>query len=122
MAFDRPRCKPRDLCIICGEEQGTFRTTDGMVCTTCMPADLIPRAETLRKHEIVIHRKMNPDHSTIHCAPASGTGRVSGDRSMAITLSDDVILADELNAKISSAEGDRERNRRGRGTVRVPER
>ena len=102
--IEHPKCKPRDLCIICGTERGTYRTADGMVCPGCMPADLVQRSGDLRKHEIIIHRKLHPSHGIAKDGPEV-TGRcVSGDRSMAITLSDDVILADELNAQIRTAD------------------
>ncbi len=93
----------RDLCIMCGNKPGFFRTLDGLVCEECMPDDLIPRAETLHKHNIVIYRKTNRSWKSCGYVPVPEEKPVKTDRSMAITPSSGTILADELIDQINAS-------------------
>lgn len=96
----------RGSCIVCEERAGTISTLDGPVCPACMPEDLLPRAAALRRHNIVSYLRTHRGCRTCaSCDPAPSGPTVSPDRSMAITLSDSVVLADELNARISESDG-----------------
>lgn len=103
MVTDRPRCRPRDMC---DSDPGTIRTSEGMVCERCMPRELLPRASVLRRRDIAVFMKSHPGTSS--CLDDGDTYRmgrtVSPDRSMAITLSDGIVLADELNTQIRTAD------------------
>lgn len=94
----------RSVCIICDERVGTIQTIDGMVCSYCMPKELLPQAVSLRKHRIMIYCKTNPGWES--CAGMSQHQEEAEieDRSAAITHSTPTILADELNAQIGTAE------------------
>lgn len=106
MMTDRPRCRPRDMCIMCDSDPGTIRTSEGMVCERCMPKELLPRASVLRHRDIAVFMKSHPGAPS--CLDDGDTyregGTVSPDRSMTITLSDGIVLADELNAQIRTAD------------------
>ena len=106
MMTDRPRCRPKDMCIMCDSDPGTIRTSEGMVCERCMPRELLPRASVLRRRDIAVFMKSHPGAPS--CFDDGDTcregGTVSPDRSMAITLSDGIVLADELNAQIRTAD------------------
>ena len=96
---------PRNRCIICDKGVGSIRTIDGMVCEKCMPRDLLPRAKTLKAYNITSYCRTHAgwmscsDTTVLETSPA-----ISEDRSMAITLSDSVVLADELNARIRESD------------------
>lgn len=104
MAIDRPG-SDGDSCIICGERRGTIATRDGPVCPECMPEDLLPMAASLRASRIRLYLRSHRGCRTCASAPPVRTGpTVSADRSMAITLSDSIVLADELNARIAESD------------------
>ena len=106
MMTDRPRCKPKGMCIICDSDPGTIRTSEGMICERCMPKELFSRASVLRRRDIAVFMKSHPGAPS--CLDDGDTYRegrtVSPDRSMTITLSDGIVLADELNAQIRTAD------------------
>lgn len=105
MAIDRSDSDGDNTCIICGERRGTIATRDGPVCPDCMPEDLMPKAASLRSSSIRLYLRTHRGCRTYTSAPPAPTGpTVSPDRSMAITLSDSVVLADELNARISESD------------------
>ena len=95
----------RNPCIICNAEDGTIDTLDGPVCPGCLPEELLPRASTLKKYEIVTYRRAHRDCRM--CTNATCQQEyfpaASSDRSMGITSADSVVLADELNARISES-------------------
>jgi len=99
------KCAGKDLCIICNDCSGTIKTIDGMVCTNCMPKDLLSQAKSLRKHNIISFQKTFPDY--ISCAGfTNNVNEKNGltNRSAAITSFTPTSLIDELNAQIASAE------------------
>lgn len=101
MVIQRRWIRPEERCIICDERQGTIRTVDGLVCKRCMPRDLLPSAETLKGYQIRSWCRTHDGWESCATEPRTESGpTVSEDRSMAITLSDSVVLADELNARI----------------------
>lgn len=105
MPISRGWMRPEERCIICDERRGTIRTVDGLVCDRCMPRELLPSASTLKGYQIRSYCRTHDRWEPVAGAPESKTvGTVSGDRSMAITLSDPVVLADELNARIRESE------------------
>lgn len=105
MAIERTWCNDRERCIVCDTRMGTIQTRDGLVCKECMPLDLLPRASSLSTHNIQSYIRTHRGYRT--CAvstPARFEHTVSPDRSMAITQSDTIVLADELNARIQEAD------------------
>ncbi len=91
-------------CIICGEREGTIPTKDGLVCSECMPAELIPKASTLDKNRIIVYaraykgrkpspRKVAEYHLEKHVR----------DRSRAITQGSGITLSEALNDIISES-------------------
>ena len=104
MSYRGPRLK--NPCILCGEREGTIKTSDGLVCGACMPRDLLAYAPRKRRGDIEYYKRSHP--TWVSCeAPAAAYDRekVSPDRSMAITGADPVILADEYNSQMGTAEG-----------------
>lgn len=96
---------PRNRCIICDKKIGSIRTIDGMVCERCMPMDLLPRAKALKAYNITSYCRTHVGWmSCSETAVSETSSTVSEDRSMAITLSDPVILADELNTRIRESD------------------
>jgi len=95
----------RNACIICSNNHGTIRTLDGMVCSSCMPAELMPGAEKLRKQRIISYQRT---HATWNQSGSYTFGNCMDtaieDRSAAITQETPTILADELNNQIATAE------------------
>ena len=105
MTFDRVWGNDRSICIICGEQTGTIRTRDEMVCPSCMPRDLLDVASTASESRIRSYRLAHRDYESCIAPEESGHGpTVSPDRSMAITQSDSVILSDELNSMIQRSD------------------
>lgn len=103
MFIDGRKYPPRNPCIICGTEDGEIRTLDGMVCRRCMPADLFPKAASQKKYQIVAYARTHDGYRTcVDMGEETATGpTVCGDRCMAITSADGIVLADELNSRIA---------------------
>ena len=76
-----------------------------MVCEKCMPGDLLPRAKTLKAYNITSYCSTHAGWVSCSDTIVSETSpSISEDRSMAITLSDPIVLADELNARIRESD------------------
>lgn len=100
---DRP---PRNPCIVCGIREGEIPTADGSVCPICMPKALLSTSRSLRLFRLKTYIKANPGYETCVRIPDALEGTPTGqDRSMAITSADSVILADEVNARLSESDG-----------------
>lgn len=92
---------------MCGKAQGTYRIIDGPVCPKCMPKELLDRSDRLKIHTLrsyyIAHRSGWTNCSvTPVTVPVGNT--VSDDRSMVITTDDNVILSDEINEQLKTAE------------------
>ena len=94
----------RNNCIICEERIGTIQTLDGLVCSHCMPRELLPRASSLKKHHLIIYYKSNPEWADCETGATNIETVEISDRSAAITGISKTTLADELNIQIASAE------------------
>lgn len=99
MAWQRP---VRNPCIICNIREGVIDTADGVVCPSCMPAELLNDAKNIQKHQIVIFRKTNPMwKSCDSLLTVSEKEPVIQNRSRIITNDEKISLVDELNYQIS---------------------
>ena len=76
MITDRPRCRTRDMCIICDSVPGSIRTSEGMVCEGCMPRELLPRASVLRRRDITVFIRSHPGAPS--CLGDGDVGRTEG--------------------------------------------
>ena len=98
------RRKVSNPCIICRERAGSIHTRDGMVCDACMPRELLGQAGRLGIDRIILYTRTHADWVSCEAPEETCEGpTVSGDRSMAITLDDPIVLADELNSQIATA-------------------
>ena len=106
MTYGERGHRVRNPCMICGCREGTIRTRDGPVCPDCMPREFLEDALRIGRDRIMLHNRLHTDWES--CAGLTAekvdTGSVSGDRSMAITQNDSVVLADELNARIRTSD------------------
>ena len=104
MFRERRLCDDRRTCIICEKEEGKIQTNDGLVCPSCMPKELVPRAKTIRKHSLIIYQKTNPDWESCAGIVQSQIDEIVEDRSTAITQSSSTTLASELTSQIKTAD------------------
>ena len=92
-------------CIVCGIRGGTIHISDGYVCSSCMPIELMPDADNITLQRLLLFEKIHP------CCVRCSEGNTSEDavcsdfeRSMLFTARTPGTLADELNRRFLTAD------------------
>ncbi len=93
-------------CIICSNHAGTIQTKDGFVCKACMPRELLPKAEELSGYQLQSFYKLNRNRHWANCEieDMEEVTEADDDRSRVITNADSIVLADDLNKQIRTAD------------------
>lgn len=92
-------------CIVCGIKEGTIHISDGFVCPSCMPIELMSCADSLTLQKLLLFEKINP--CCVRCSEGNtseGAACSDFERSMLFTARTSGTLADELNRRFLTAD------------------